>query len=119
MKFISTKIHGVLDYLVGIFLIVSPWIFRLHPTEAEGIVFIVLGIMAFIYSIFTNYELGLIRIIPVKIHLMLDILSGIVLAASPWLFEFSDEVYIPHLVLGLFEIAAGFMTQTKAWPQVR
>ena len=119
MKFISTKIHGVLDYLVGIFLIVSPWIFRLNPTEAEGIVFIVLGIMAFIYSIFTNYELGLIRIIPVKIHLMLDILSGIVLAASPWLFEFSDEVYIPHLVLGLFEITAGFMTQTKAWPQVR
>jgi len=119
MKLISTKTHGVLDYLVGIFLIVSPWIFGLNPTDAEGIIFIVLGIMAVVYSIFTNYELGLIRIIPVKIHLMLDVLSGIVLAASPWLFEFSDKVYIPHVVLGLFEIAAGLMTQTKAWPQLR
>ena len=119
MKIISTKIHGVLDYLVGTFLILSPWIFGLNPTEPEGVIFIVLGIMAFIYSIITNYELGLIRIIPVKLHLMLDILSGIVLAASPWLFEFSGKVYIPHLVLGLFEIVAGLITQTKAWPKVR
>jgi hypothetical protein len=27
MRFISTKTHGVLDYLMGLFLILSPWIF--------------------------------------------------------------------------------------------
>jgi len=119
MKFISTKTHGVLDYLVGIFLIVSPWVFRLDPTSTQGMVFIILGIMALVYSIFTNYELGLVKIIPIKMHLMLDIISGIVLAASPWIFDFEDTVYVPHLVLGLIEIAAGTMTQTKAWPKLQ
>jgi len=118
MRFISTKIHGCLDYLTGIFLILSPWIFRVDPAKAEGIIFIVLGIMALIYSIFTNYELGFIKIVPVKIHLMLDVLSGILLAASPWIFGFSDKIYLPHLILGLYEIAAGLMTKTKAWPKV-
>jgi len=119
MRFISTKIHGFLDYLVGVILVASPWIFKLNANSPEGAIFIVLGITAFAYSIFTNYELGLIRVLPVKFHLALDILSGLILAASPWMFKFHDLVYLPHLVLGLFEIAAGLMTQTKAWPKIK
>jgi hypothetical protein len=117
MRFISTKVHGFLDYLVGLFLIACPWIFGLDPAAPEGMIFIIMGIAAFIYSIFTNYELGLVRVLSVQTHLALDVLSGIVLAASPWIFGFSDKVYIPHLILGLFEIGAGLMTQTKAWPK--
>jgi hypothetical protein len=48
-----------------------------------------------------------------KAHLALDVLSGIVLAASPWLFDFADRVYLPHLILGLIEIGAGLMTRTS------
>ena len=118
MRFISTKIHGFLDYLVGLFLIVSQWIFGLDPSAPAGVIFIVVGVAAFVYSIFTNYELGLVRTISVKAHLTLDVLSGIILAASPWIFGFSDKMYLPQLVLGLFEIGAGLMTQTKAWPKI-
>jgi hypothetical protein len=42
----------------------------------------------------------------------LDLVSGILLAASPWIFGFSDYVYMPHLILGLFEIGASMMTDT-------
>jgi len=45
------------------------------------------------------------------VHLMLDTASGVLLAASPWLFGFADRVYLPHLLLGLFEIAASSMTR--------
>ncbi len=112
MRFIDTKTHGVLDYLVGLFLILAPWIFNLDPGAPEGIIFIVLGAMALIYSLITRYELGMMKILSMKTHLMLDVLSGIVLAASPWIFGFADRVYLPHLILGLFEIAAGLMTKT-------
>lgn len=45
-------------------------------------------------------------------HLGLDIAGGVLLAASPWLFGFASLVFWPHLIVGLFEIAAGVMTRT-------
>lgn len=114
MRFIDSKTHGYMDYLMGIFLIISPWIFNLNPAEPEGIILIILGAMAIAYSLMTRYELGMLRLLSMKVHLTLDILSGVVLAASPWLFGFSDEVYLPHLILGLIEIAAGLMTKTTS-----
>jgi hypothetical protein len=46
-----------------------------------------------------------------RTHLMIDLFSGIFLAASPWLFGFADEIYLPHLVLGIAEIGAALTTE--------
>lgn len=70
-----------------------------------------LGVSAILYSLLTDYELGLLRVVPFSFHLGLDIGSGILLAASPWLFQFAERVWIPHVVVGLFEILAGLMTR--------
>ena len=48
-------------------------------------------------------------------HLTLDVVSGIVMAASPWIFNFADRVYLPHVIFGVFEIGAGLLTQRKAY----
>jgi hypothetical protein len=56
--------------------------------------------MAVANSLFTNYELGLVGLIGMPAHLGMDAASGLLLAASPWLFGFSDVVWAPHLVLG-------------------
>jgi hypothetical protein len=48
------------------------------------------------------------------VHLATDVAAGALLAVSPWLFGFADRVYLPHLVVGLFEIAAGLMTRTTS-----
>ena len=40
-------------------------------------------------------------------------LAGI-LFLSPWLFGFSDRVYLPHLIVGLFEIGTSLMTRTRS-----
>lgn len=117
MRFIDTKTHGFLDYIVGIFLIGAPWVFGLDPGAPQGMIFIALGIAAVLYSIFTKYELGIAKIISMKVHLLLDVSSGILLAASPWLFGFADQGYLPHLILGLFEVGAGIMTKTTATGQ--
>ncbi len=49
---------------------------------------------------------------------MIDFLSGVFLAASPWLFGFAEEVYLPHLILGIFEIGASLMTKTTPDVQI-
>jgi hypothetical protein len=112
MKIISTKTHGVLDYLMGIVLIASPWIFGFANGGAEQWIPIVLGAGALLYSLMTNYELGVFKTISMKTHLTLDIMSGILLAASPWIFGFADRVSTPHLILGILEIGAAMMTQS-------
>ncbi len=113
MRIISTKMHGVLDYLVGIFLIVSPWLFNFADGGAKIWIPIILGVSALVYSMMTNYELGVFKTLSMKTHLTLDLLSGIFLAASPWIFGFADTVYMPHLIFGLLEIGASLMTKTQ------
>lgn len=110
MKIISTTLHGVLDYLVGILLIASPWLFGFYLGGAETWVPVALGSATIIYSLFTDYELGVFKSISMNGHLTLDMLSGIFLAASPWIFNFSDAVYTPHLWLGIGEIVVVLLT---------
>ena len=110
MRFIPTYLHGILDYLVGILLIVAPWILGFAAGGAETWVPVALGIGAIMYSLLTDYELGAVRMIGMPTHLILDAMSGLLLAASPWLFGFDERVFVPHLVLGLFEIAAAALT---------
>jgi len=118
MKPIDTRTHGYLDYIMGIFLIASPSLFGLNHDRIESTIFYVLGVAAILYSLLTNYELGFMKLIPMKFHLLLDFLSGALLAASPWLFGFSEIVYGPHLVLGIVEIAASLLTSSKPMKQV-
>ena len=108
---ISTRIHGLLDYSVGLFFVFVPWIFGFARGGPETLIFVILGLSALLYSLVTNYEWGLFKMLPMRGHLALDCLGGVLLAASPWLLGFADRVYVPHLFFGLFEIAVAAMTE--------
>jgi hypothetical protein len=108
---ISTKTHGVLDYSVGLLLVLSPWLFGFSDVPAARWTIIVLGLAALIYSLCTDYELGAFSLLPISVHLGLDFCSGLILAASPWLFGFAGIVYLPHLLFGILEVAAAIMTR--------
>ena len=112
MGFISTRTHGVLDYVVGALLIVVPYILGFADGTAAQWVPQLLGLVAIGGAMLTDYELGVMRVIPMPVHLMIDIGSGALLALSPWLFGFSDRVFWPHLLVGLMEIGAGLTTRT-------
>ena len=111
MRFIPTRVHGMMDYLVGVLLIAAPWLFDFDRGGAETWVPVLLGASAIVYSLFTDYELGMVRRLSMPTHLMLDLGSGILLAVSPWLFGFSDYVWEPHLIVGLIEIGTSLMTR--------
>ena len=112
MRFISTRTHGVLDYVVGALLIVVPYILGFADGTAAQWVPQAVGLVAIGGALMTDYELGVMRVIPMPVHLMIDIGSGALLALSPWLFVFADKVFWPHLLVGIMEIGAGLMTRT-------
>lgn len=117
MRFIPTKFHAPLDYIVGAALIAAPWIFQFSDHKAATVVPIVLGIGLIAYSLFTNYELGLWKVAPMAVHNLIDIAAGGLLAASPWIFGFADEtanVWVPHLVVGLAAVFLGLFTKQQA-----
>ena len=113
MRFIPTRIHGFLDYSVGLLLIAAPWLLGFSRGGAETWVPVLLGAGAIAYSLMTDYELGAVRRLSMGTHLWMDGLSGILLAASPWLFGFAEYVWAPHLIIGLVEIGAALTTETR------
>jgi hypothetical protein len=112
MHILSRRAHGALDYIVGLLLIIAPKILGFDDGGIAARVPVTLGIITIVYSLFTNYELGLFKLLPFRAHLTLDVISGIFLAISPWVFQFADRVWVPHVVVGLIELGAVFMTHT-------
>lgn len=112
MRIIPTRIHGMVDYAMGALLIIVPLLFG-SPYHAQHWVPIIIGALVILYSLATDYELGVVKAIPMPTHLLMDIAGGVILAISPWLFGFADDIWWPHLVVGLVEIGAGLMTQTR------
>lgn len=117
-KFIPTKVHGVLDYLVGIALILAPWIFGFSQMGGPAVIIpMILGVGLILYSIFTRYEWGLVKVIGMPIHLIFDIAASLFLALSPWIFGFYDpnmwNVWVPHVVVGITVILVVIFSQTQ------
>ena len=112
MRFIPTRVHGVLDYLTAGVLIAAPSMIGFRKNGAQRWLPMALGVGTIGYSLLTDYELGLFKIIPMPMHLALDAANGALLTASPWLFGFAEDVSAPHLGLGLFEIVVTASSQT-------
>jgi hypothetical protein len=112
LRFISTRVHGVLDYLTAGVLIAAPSLLEFRKHGMQTWLPVALGVGTIGYSVLTDYELGLFKIIPMPMHLALDAANGALLAASPWLFGFAEEVSAPHLGLGLFEIVVTASSQS-------
>jgi hypothetical protein len=107
---IPTRLHGIIDYAVGILLILAPYLLGFADGSAAQLVPMTLGAGAILYSLLTDYELAAARLIPMPAHLGLDVVSGLFLAFSPWLFGFSDLIWLPHLIVGVTEIVIALMT---------
>jgi hypothetical protein len=111
MKLISTKAHGLLDYVMSFGLIAAPWIFT-SPSISDGVEFLrIMGIVTLIYSMFTNYEWSIFKVIPFRMHLVLDILS--------FYFDQYPAYRYPHLYIGIVELfvaIASFRYSTSTAP---
>jgi hypothetical protein len=117
IRIIPTTVHGVLDYLGGIILIIAPNIFGFDNVGGVAVWLPrILGVAFLLMALLTNYELSLVKVIPMSAHLGIDIVASIVLAISPFVFGFSDNpanVWLPHVVVGVGYLIVSLLTQTE------
>lgn len=111
MRFITTKIHGMLDYLTGIILIAIPWIYGFAGGGPAQMVLVTVGVLIIIMSLLTKYEYGFYKAIPMEVHLLTDAVIGVFLIMSPWLFDFAYVALGPHLLFGILGIGAALFTR--------
>lgn len=112
MRFIPTRIHGIIDYAFGVILLAAPYLLGFADGTAAQYVAQAIGAGAIVYAALTDYELGLVPLLSMPVHLGIDILGGLVLGSSPFLFGFADRVLWPHVVCGVTAIVAGLTTRT-------
>lgn len=108
---IDTRTHGILDYATGALLLAAPYLFGFATGGIEQWLPQLLGAMTIAMSLFTDYELSISRAIPLRVHLGMDMVSGALLAVSPWLFGFAGLIWWPHLLVGLVEIVVPMLTR--------
>ncbi|TWR30928.1 hypothetical protein FPZ43_00145 [Mucilaginibacter pallidiroseus] len=117
---ISTKTHAVLDYLAGALITFSPWIFGFaHLGGAPLFIPLLIGSMQLVMALFSQHQLGLFKAVPMQLHLTIDMLAGCVLIASPFIYGFAQLVVWPHVLLGIFSLSAGLLTQNSPLYRVR
>jgi hypothetical protein len=111
-KPISTRLHGVLDYVAGITLMV-PWIVNFYGDNSDTWMLAMAGIFTILISLLTNYELSFIRIIPMKVHLFLDVLVAAFLIALPFIYPMYHYYFYWPVALGICELLIVVLSSSR------
>lgn len=115
MRFLTPRIHGILDYVVAIVLIAAPFPLGFVDTNLLALcISLVLGLGLLGYSLITDYAYSLFGAVSFRIHLVFDVLSGTGLAVAPFIFGFAGTVKVYYLVMGIGLLAVVALTGSKA-----
>jgi hypothetical protein len=112
---IPLKIHNIVDYLVGAFLIVSPWLFNFAQVIEARTLFLGGGLLLIATSLLTNDFFSLARRIPLGVHMTVDTLLGLLLILAPALIGYREQIteaqYAAHIAIGVGLV--GFVALTR------
>ncbi|WP_375436793.1 hypothetical protein [uncultured Hymenobacter sp.] len=89
MKVISPRMHGMLDYGTIALFALAPTIFDFDGTYATVCYVLAAGYL--VITLLTDFPMGVARMIPFPVHGGLELVSGLVLLAAPFLFGFHDD----------------------------
>ncbi len=106
IRFVSSRVHGVLDYVAAVGLIAYP---ILLGFSGIALWFSVIGGVGLIgYSLLTDYAFSMVRAFSFKMHLTLDLVAGAGFIAAIFLFGFQGltAAYYAIMGLGVFALVA-------------
>lgn len=115
MKIISAKVHTIIGIVVGIVLLLAPTLFGFENNTMATLVPRIIGGFIILNELITTSPLSVVKLVPMKVHIVLDCLTGLVLGLSPWLFGFSSapaNAWAPHVLVGVLVIGYALMTNT-------
>jgi hypothetical protein len=113
---IDSTLHGVTDYTVGTLLMtVLPKLAGVEGTESATQMRIT-GAAHTAYSTLTDYPLGIVKVIPYKVHLAIDALGAIAVGTLPFItgqYRKGPKHFVPHLALAAFELQSLLLSDPR------
>lgn len=99
MKIISDSTHGILDYVTVVLFALAPSLLGLAGTAA--LISYALAVIHLTMTLLTDMPLGVIKVIPLKLHALVELAVGPVLVVG--------ALVLPSLFAGgqAFFVAAG------------
>jgi hypothetical protein len=111
MHLIRTRLHGLIDYGMGIILLM-PWITGYFAGEKDTWILGLIGLVIILYSLLTNYEAGLMKFLPVSLNRLLDFIAGVALLFCSFLFSVNHYYFYWPLVLGCIMIVVSAVSSS-------
>jgi hypothetical protein len=107
---ISHRLHGIFDYVLAAITAASPWLFGFSGEPVNCRIAVILGCAIAFYSFCTDYEVGVLRGLPLAGHLFLDMLVGIFLGSAFMHISMSSRGGLVFAILGVLMLFNVFHT---------
>ena len=89
-RFVTKTIHAYLDYPVAVALMCLPFVLALGSSNPMALwLSVATGAAAFLLTVLTDHETGIVRVLPYGFHLAVDFAVGLVFLAAPFVLGFS------------------------------
>lgn len=112
-KIVPANVHALLaDYGAAALLLLAVLLAD-DPSTAARNVGLIMGVGLLLGSLFTAYPLGVVRVIPFRLHSAADYLGALVLILAPFVFGFYDTdkgLATFYIVLGVADVALSLIT---------
>lgn len=117
MEVMSTRTHGKVDYAIAFILLIAPRIFMWSSDAANAMN--ILGAVLLAWALLARYEYGLIKIVPVRAHLILDVVLAVAqLGAAYVLVHSTDSAQtVAALITLIFTGIITLINVTATWRQ--
>jgi uncharacterized membrane protein HdeD (DUF308 family) len=111
--FVPLRAHAAIEPVAAILLIAAPWLFGFSYNSTAKVVSIVFGVIMLISGSMTDWRLSLVRLIPLRVHFMTDVLLGMVLIIAPFVFGFSSNGAATRfmIIFGALELLTAVSTR--------
>ncbi len=113
-RVIPMDVHSVMDYVSSAAAMSA---LLLADSPAAKITGAVVGSTAAAVSLFTDYRLSAVKLIPIEVHEVIDYVYGLSLAVAPFVLRYlrSDPLVAGlHIGVGLSVIIASLLTDYRA-----
>jgi hypothetical protein len=110
---ISPNTHAMIEPLMAVLIIVSPWLFGFSDVSDAKTICIIVGIVMLLAGAMTQWRYSLVKLIPLRTHFMTDLLLAAVLILTPFIFGFSDEGGATRfmIIVGVLEAITALSTR--------
>ena len=114
------RAHQAIEPIAAILLIAAPWIFGFSDNDTATPLSVIIGVVVLATGMSTRWRMSLVKLIPLRTHLMMDVGVGIALIVLPFVAGFSDHGGATRffVIAGVLELGTTLMTRWDAREEV-